>query len=85
MVAITIFGIGSLKQKAIEKRLTVVANELGFQVELNLVEDVDQFMVQGITEIPCIMLDNKVIFKGKPPSIEELKKVLKDHPTVLKH
>ena len=76
MKNIKILGIGSSKYKKLTHNLLVVIKELDINVEIEHYEEIDDFLRFNIVEIPTLMIDNKIVSKGRVPKVEELKDLL---------
>ncbi len=73
---IKVLGTGCTSCKLLFKNMEEVICELGIDVELEKVEDLPKIMAYGVMSVPALVIDEKVIFAGKSPSKEELKKYL---------
>ena len=74
---IEILGTGCPKCKATEKIVRQVVNELGKDVEVEKVEDLQQIVDRGVMMTPAVAVDGEVKIVGHVPSAEEIKKLLK--------
>lgn len=74
---IEILGTGCPKCKATEKIVRQVVNELGKDVEVVKVEDLQQIVDRGVMMTPAVAVDGEVKIVGHVPSAEEIKKLLK--------
>jgi len=74
---IEILGTGCPKCKATEKIVRQVVNELGKDVEVEKVEDLQQIIDRGVMMTPAVAVDGEVKIVGHVPSAEEIKKLLK--------
>ncbi|MBN2600318.1 MAG: TM0996/MTH895 family glutaredoxin-like protein [Candidatus Thermoplasmatota archaeon] len=74
---IEILGTGCPKCKATEKIVRQVVNELGKDVEIVKVEDLQQIVDRGVMMTPAVAVDGEVKIVGHVPSTEEIKKLLK--------
>jgi small redox-active disulfide protein 2 len=50
--------------------------ELGIEADIEKVESMEEIMAYGIMSTPASVVDEKVKFSGKNPSVKELKKYL---------
>jgi small redox-active disulfide protein 2 len=53
------------------------AQALGLPYELEKVTDLKQIMAFGVMTTPALVVDGRVKFSGKVPSLDELKSILK--------
>ena len=73
---IKILGTGCTKCKALEKATINALAELDIAANVSKVEDIMQIMNYGIISTPALVIDEKVVIKGRVPSEEEIKKLL---------
>lgn len=70
---IKVLGIGSSKYKELTRNLFTVIEELQIDVEVEQYEEIDDFIRFNVVEIPTLMIDDKIVSKGRVPDVEELK------------
>ena len=73
---IKILGSGCSKCKTLEKLTREVVEKNGIDATITKVEDILQIMKYGIMTTPALVVDEKVVIKGRVPSLEEIKMVL---------
>jgi small redox-active disulfide protein 2 len=73
---IKILGTGCSKCKALEDLTRKVANENSIIAEIIKVEDIIEIMKYNIMATPALVVDGKVVAKGRIPSKEEIKQFL---------
>lgn len=73
---IKILGTGCPKCKALEKLTREVVEKNGFDASITKVEDIMDIMKYNIMTTPALVVNEKVEFKGRIPSAEEIKQVL---------
>jgi small redox-active disulfide protein 2 len=73
---IKILGTGCPKCKALEKSTKEAVAQAGIDATVSKVEDIMEIMQYGIMTTPAIVIDGKVIVKGRVPGIDEIKKLL---------
>ena len=73
---IQVFGPGCPKCEMLAKNAEAAATELGLDFELEKVSDIDQIMALGVVIPPALVIDGKIVTKGKAPSVSEIKKLL---------
>jgi len=73
---IKILGTGCAKCKTLEKITREVLAQNGIDATLIKVEDIAEIMKFNIMATPALVVDNKVVIKGRVPSAEEIKQVL---------
>lgn len=73
---VKVLGTGCSKCKKLEKLTSQALNELGIETEVVKVEDIVEIMNFGIMTTPALVIDEKVVVKGRVPSISEIKEIL---------
>ncbi|MCK9205226.1 MAG: thioredoxin family protein [Bacteroidales bacterium] len=73
---IKILGPGCPKCKTLDKLTREVAEKNGINATIIKVEDIMEIMKYGIMSTPALVVDGKVVVKGRVPSAEEIKKLL---------
>jgi small redox-active disulfide protein 2 len=73
---IKILGTGCPKCKTLEKLTREVVEQNGIDATVTKVEDIYQIMKYGVMTTPAMVIDEKVVIKGRIPSLEEIKQVL---------
>ncbi len=73
---IKILGTGCAKCKSLDKLTREVVEKNGINATITKVEDIMEIMKYGIMSTPALVLDEKVVVKGRVPSSDELKQLL---------
>ena len=73
---IKILGTGCPKCKALEKVTREVVTETGIEADVSKVEDIMDIMGYGVITTPALVIDEKVVIKGRVPSAMEIKQIL---------
>lgn len=73
---IKVLGTGCAKCKALEKATIEAVAKTGVDATITKVEDIMEIMQFGIMTTPALVIDGKVVVKGKVPSVVELSKLL---------
>jgi small redox-active disulfide protein 2 len=73
---IQILGTGCAKCKSLEKLTREVVEQNGISAEISKVEDIMEIMKFNVMTTPAIVVDGKVVLKGRVPSANELKDIL---------
>lgn len=73
---IKILGTGCPKCKTLEKITHEVVEQNGFNATITKVEDIVDIMKYNIMSTPALVVNEKVEFKGRIPSADEIKQVL---------
>jgi len=79
MLKIEVLGPGCSKCDDTFNEVKGIVDKLRLEAELVKVTDVFQIIDQGINFTPALIIDGKIIFQGKVPKKEEIRKILKDH------
>ncbi len=75
---IKVLGSGCARCKQLEKVTIKAVEEGGIDASVVKVEDIAEIMRYGIMVTPALVVDEKVVLKGKIPSVKELIELLKD-------
>ena len=73
---IKILGSGCAKCKRLEQSAREAVEELNIDANITKVEDIMDIMNYGIASTPALVVDEKVLIKGRTASKEEIKKLL---------
>ncbi|MCK9220404.1 MAG: thioredoxin family protein [Bacteroidales bacterium] len=73
---IKILGPGCPKCKTLDKITREVVEKNGINATITKVEDIMEIMKYGVMSTPAMVVDGKVVVKGKVPSADEIKKIL---------
>lgn len=73
---IKILGTGCAKCKTLEQLTRDVVNKNGIDATITKVEDIMEIMKYNIMTTPALVIDGKVVVKGRIPSAEEIKQLL---------
>jgi len=73
---IKILGPGCPKCKILEKLTREVVEQSGIDATVTKVDDIVAIMNYGVMTTPALVIDGKVVVKGRVPSAEEIRKLL---------
>ncbi|TRX70970.1 thioredoxin family protein [Carboxylicivirga sp. M1479] len=73
---IKVLGTGCAKCKSLEEITRKAVEEKGIDASVDKVEDIMEIMNYGVMTTPALVIDGKVVVKGKVPSINEIKELL---------
>jgi len=73
---IKILGTGCPKCKTLEKLTREVVEKNGVVANIAKVEDIMEIMKYGVMSTPALVIDGKVVIKGRIPSEQEIKTAL---------
>jgi small redox-active disulfide protein 2 len=73
---ISVLGPGCTNCITLEKRIHTAVKELNLVADVHKITDYAKIAEYGVMKTPAMVVDEKVIFYGKVPSVEELKEYL---------
>ncbi|MFA6570965.1 MAG: thioredoxin family protein [Bacteroidota bacterium] len=73
---ILVLGPGCMNCITLEKRVRTAVRELQLDAEIFKISDYTKIAEYGIIKTPALVIDEKVIFYGKVPTVNELKEYL---------
>jgi len=73
---IKVLGSGCAKCKTLEEATKQAVEELGIEATISKVEEFIKIMEFGVMTTPALVVDGKVIVKGRAPKKEEIKELL---------
>jgi small redox-active disulfide protein 2 len=73
---IKILGSGCAKCKKLEEAAREAVNELKLNASVVKVEDMMEIISYGVAMTPAMVVDGKILLKGRTASVEEIKKLL---------
>jgi small redox-active disulfide protein 2 len=73
---IKVLGTGCPKCKALEKAANDAVSAAGVDATVSKVEDIMQIMQFGVMTTPALVVDGKVLIKGRVPSVDEIKNLI---------
>lgn len=74
---IKVLGTGCAGCKALFTTVQEAVNELGIDAEVIKEEDLMKIMEYNVMSLPALVVDEKVVSKGKKLSVEQVKELLK--------
>ena len=73
---IKVLGTGCPKCKSLEKATREVVAQNNIDATISKVEDIMEIMNYNVMTTPALVVDGKIVVKGRVPSNEELKELL---------
>jgi len=73
---IKILGTGCSKCDDLEKNVKQAVEELEIDATVEKIEDLVSIMQYGVMTAPVLVVDEKILIKGKSASVKEIKKIL---------
>ncbi len=74
---IKILGTGCPNCKRTEAVVKTVIEELKSDATLIKIEDIQDIMAYDVMSTPAVVIDEKVVIKGRVPNFDEIKELLK--------
>ncbi len=74
---IEVYGPGCANCQNLEKNAKRAVKEIGLDVEIVQIQEIDQIMEAGIIATPGLAIDGEIKSMGRVPSVEEIKKWIK--------
>lgn len=75
-MVIKVLGTGCPSCKKLEANVRTAISEAGFDASVEKVEDLQKIMEYGVMSTPALVVDEKVVAKGKVLSVGDIKKFL---------
>ena len=73
---IKVLGTGCAKCKSLEKATQEAVAKTGISATVTKVEDIVEIMNYNVMTTPALVVEGKVVVKGKIPSVDEIAKLL---------
>lgn len=73
---IKVLGPGCPKCKTLQKLTEEVIKKNAIDASLIKVEDIMEIMKYGVMSTPALVVDEKVVVRGRIPSAEEIREIL---------
>lgn len=73
---VKVLGTGCPKCKALEKTVINSLAELDIAADVSKVEDIMKIMEYGVMRTPALVINGKVVFSGRVPTVNEIKDIL---------
>ena len=73
---IKVLGTGCPNCITLEKRVQKAVKDSGVIANITKVEDIEKIMEYDVMSTPALVIDEKVLIKGRVPSVDEIKELL---------
>ncbi len=73
---ILVLGPGCVNCKTLEQRVHTAVKELNIDAEIFKISDYAKIAEYGVMKTPALVIDEKLIFYGKVPTVNELKEYI---------
>ena len=77
MKTIKVLGPGCPKCKTTFHNVEEAIKQLGIEVSLSKVEDIEEMMKYNVLTTPVLVIDDEIKIKGRVAQIDEIKELLK--------
>lgn len=74
---ITVLGTGCATCKALYNTVLEAVDDLGIDAQVVKEEDMMRIMEYNVMSLPAIVVDGKVVYKGKKLNLSQVKELLK--------
>ena len=78
MSNIEVYGTDCAKCKTLAKNVDRALAELGISAVVVKIDSIQEIMNRGIMMVPALYIDGEAKAFGRAPSVDEIKKMLKD-------
>lgn len=72
-----VLGGGCANCKKLEKQTQDALQNLGLNVKIEKVTDMQEIMAHGVMSTPALVVDNEVKLSGRVPSVKEIEALIK--------
>lgn len=76
MIDIKILGTGCPKCRTLERLTREIVEKSGIEANITKVENIVDIMRYNIMVTPALVVNDKVVLKGRIPSADELKRLI---------
>ncbi len=76
MMELKVLGTGCAKCKSLEKVTAEAIDKAGIDAKISKVEDIVEIMQMGVMTTPALVMNGKVIVKGRVPKLDEIVELL---------
>lgn len=76
LMILKILGTGCTNCKKLEANVREAVKEMGLDAEVTKVENIKDIMSYGVMGTPALVKDEKVMFAGRVPNVDAIKKYI---------
>lgn len=80
---IEVFGSGCSSCKKLFELTKEAARELGINIEIEYIEDIQRLMELGLMSFPVLAINGKPIIVGEVPNVKEIKEAMSRHEEII--
>ena len=78
VLKIEVFTSTCAKCKMLEVVVRTAIQEMDIEAEVKNVHDAIYIREKGVTRVPALVINNKLILEGRVPTVTEMKGIIKD-------
>ena len=78
VLKIEVFTSTCAKCKMLEVVVRTAIQEMDIEAEVKNVHDAIHIREKGVTRVPALVINNKLILEGRVPTVTEMKGIIKD-------
>lgn len=78
MTTIQIVGMGDARMHALKNNLTQALAQFPLQGKIEEISEFNSIHASGVKEPPALILDGEIVSEGVVPSVEEIKRMLRN-------
>lgn len=78
---IQVLGSGCPTCKKLFERTQQVVEELGLNIEVEYITDIQKIVEMGVMSSPVLAIDDKPVMSGSLPEVEKIKEIISSHTT----
>ncbi len=75
-IEVRLFGLGCNLSRMLLSNVEQAAEEMGLELKLEEVSDIQEMLQLGITAIPALQVDQEVVISGEVPEVDALIELL---------
>ena len=79
IMEIKVLGTGCPSCKALEEATRKAVTEMEIDAHITKVEDMAEILNYGIMTTPALVVDGRIVLKGRVASVKEIKKILQQY------
>ncbi|WP_069658447.1 thioredoxin family protein [Arcticibacter eurypsychrophilus] len=76
MKQIKVLGPGCPKCKTTYNNVLEALKQTGIEAEVTKIDDIEEMMKYNVLTTPVLMIDDKIVVKGRVADVNEIKKIL---------
>ena len=73
IIKLELLGIGSIRYLDVKARLEEAIAELGLDLSITEIKDIDHILENDILGIPALKVNNQIVFQNSVPTVEKIK------------